>query len=168
MVLIGSGSSEYIESITAGGLHIAEHGRTKRNVFVRDSSRFFCVQRPAVETDTRSRAEIRHEQLRELQEQRPSLSDKDIDILLETWDVIQDNMDKVGTDMFVRWENIVKIREAFCERNGTAFSLSLFLCLSLSFFPSFLSLLIRVIFIVLELGSTRKREKPLLEHLRNS
>ena len=31
------------------------------------------------------------------------LTDEEIAILLETWDIIQENMDKVGTDMFVRW-----------------------------------------------------------------
>ena len=69
--------------------------------FYRDSS-YFVHCRPDPDDNRRTHSEIRHEKLRELQEQRPTLTDKEIDILLETWEIIQENMDKVGTDMFVR------------------------------------------------------------------
>ena len=58
--------------------------------------------RADLDENTRTHSEIRHEKLRQLQEQRPTLTDNEIDTLLETWDIIQENMDRVGTDMFVR------------------------------------------------------------------
>lgn len=46
---------------------------------------------------------IRRERLQEMEDQRPAISDKQIDILVHTWKIIKADLDKIGFEVFERW-----------------------------------------------------------------
>ncbi len=63
-------------------------------------SQYFCRQEK--DEVTPSPKMIREQRLQTLQEQRPSLTDRQLEILLSSWRVIQDHEDTLGGDMFNR------------------------------------------------------------------
>ena len=45
---------------------------------------------------------IRRQQLRDLQERRPQLTGKEMEIILATWKVLQLHIAELGSDIFIR------------------------------------------------------------------